>query len=441
MKLIPNTLFARSMILMIVMIILSIVAGSVLYVYFITRPSASSTADIFALHINSVHKALEVLEPDQRQPYLDELVNSGFLHVIRDGNARPGRPAEHGYEHIFLEYYPKLLFDEQAEIRFDYDDLLYSENPRIIWAKVNIDGKPIWLGSPMGKFKAPFVDNLLALLGVIFILTAIGAYIITRLVKRPLNQLVKAAKQLGSGNVPEPLEEAGTEEFRTVSRAFNRMAEDVQQLADDRNLMLAGISHDLRTPLARVRLALDMIEGKIDADRYAGMVQDIEDIDKIVGQFLTFVRDGVEEPFNYADLNELVKHVCSGYKHTGREVKQSLGRLPKVMFKSVAMQRLLMNLIDNAFQYGKHDVEIATSVNGESIILEVMDRGDGIPESKIDILKQPFTRLETSRSDTKGAGLGLAIVDRIVQWHQGDFTLQSREGGGLVVKVNLPIAP
>ncbi len=439
MKLLPNTLFARVMLLMMVMIIVSFVAGYSIYLYFIIRPSASSTADIFALHINSVHKALETMAENKRDRYLDELVRSGFLHVQRDQVTKPGRAAEIFYEKIFLEYYPKLLFDKHAEVRFDYDDLLFSENPRIIWVKVTISDKPIWLGSPMGTFKAPTTQNMLALLTLILLLTFIGAFMISRIVKRPLNKLVDAAKQLGAGNIPDALPEAGATEFKTVSRAFSKMARDVQQLAEDRNLMLAGISHDLRTPLARVRLALDMVEDKLGQDRYAGMVQDIEDIDKIVGQFLTFVRDGVDEPFSYGDVNQLVKHVCSGYKHDGKHIQLNLGKLPKVMIKSIAIQRLLMNLIDNAWNYRKQDVEVSTESQGESILIAIKDRGDGVPETEVEKLKQPFTRMDTSRTDTKGAGLGLAIVDRIVQWHHGRFDMKRRHGGGLVVEVCLPV--
>jgi len=439
MKLIPNTLFARVMLLMIVMILISFVAGYSIYLYFVVRPAASSTADIFALHVNSVYKALETMDEEKQDSYLDELSRNGFLHVQRDVAKAPGRPAEIFYENIFIEYYSKLLFDKNAEIRFDYDDLLYSENPRIIWVKVAINNKPIWLGSPMGTFKAPTMKNMLALLTLILLLTFFGAFMITRIVKRPLNKLVYAAKQLGAGDIPDPLPETGTVEFKTVSNAFNKMARDVHQLVDDRNLMLAGISHDLRTPLARVRLALDMVEDRVGRERYAGMVQDIEDIDKIVGQFLTFVRDGVDEPFSYGDINQLVEHVCAGYKHDGKHIRLNLGKLPKIMIKAIAIQRLLMNLIDNAWNYGKQNVEVETEDHGESILIAIKDRGDGVPESEMDNLRQPFTRLESSRTDTKGAGLGLAIVDRIVQWHHGRFDMKQRNGGGLIVEVSLPV--
>ncbi len=439
MKLFPNTLFARAIVVLISMIILSIVVGSMIYLYFITRPSASSTADLFSQHINSVHHALVTMEPDKRDTYINELVEKGFLAVNRDETALPGRAAEKMYEHIFLEYYPKLLLDKNAEIRFDYDDLLHSENPRIVWAKVNLGDKKIWLGTPMGDFQADFLANFIAVLAVIILLTLLGAFLISKVVKKPLKQLTHAASLLGQGKLPEPISETGTEEFKTMSKAFNKMSKDIKALDDDRNLMLAGISHDLRTPLARVRLALDMVDNKIEKNLYDGMVQDIEDIDKIIGQFLTFVRDGIDEVFSYEDVNGIVEHVATGFQLEGKKIKLALNGIENSMVKPVAMQRLFMNLINNAWHYGRQDVEVETSMRNEHICIEVKDCGDGIPESEMERLKQPFTRMDVSRSNTKGAGLGLTIVDRIVQWHNGKFDMQTRDGGGLIVSVYLPV--
>ena len=439
MKLFPNTLFARAMIVLISMIMLSIVMGSVIYLYFITRPSASSTADLFSLHINSVHYALATMEPRKRDAYIDELVKKGFLQVIRDETAQPGRGPEKYYEYIFLEYYPKRLFDKEAEIRFDYDDLLYSKNPRLVWVKVNLGDKKIWLGTPMGEFRAEWGNNLMAVLVVILLLTFIGAFFISRVIKKPLKQLTDAARLLGQGKLLEPIAEQGTDEFKTMSRTFNKMAEDIQKLADDRNLMLAGISHDIRTPLSRVRLALDLVDEKIDKNLYDGMVQDIEDIDKIVGQFLTFVRDGIDEPFSYEDINKIVEHTASGFKLENKHIELDLGQIDKSMIKPIAMHRLLMNLINNAWLYGKQDVKISTSMHGQNVFIEVKDRGEGIAEIDIERLKQPFTRQEASRANTKGAGLGLAIVDRIVTWHHGKLDLIARNGGGLLVRVTIPV--
>ena len=437
---IPNSLFSRAMLVMVSMIILSFIAGFIIFVIYFTRPMASSSADLFALQINSVYQALQDLKPEQRQPYLEKLRAEGMLHVIHNENALPGRVAERFYEHTFMEYYPQRLFDKEAVIRFEFDDVFYAETDRIVWVKVHIGDKKIWLGSPMSKFKQPFPDNLIAQIFVVLILTLLGAYLIARVVKRPLTQLVNAADELGKGNSPEPISETGTVEFRTMSRAFNKMSEDIRALDDDRNMMLAGISHDLRTPLARVRLALDMVDSNIDKKLYAGMVQDIEDMDKIIGQFLTFVRDGIDEAFAYEDINQVIEHVAKGFQLEGKPIKLNLAGIENSMFKPIAMQRLFMNLINNAWDYGRQDVEVETFMTEGSICIEVKDCGDGIPKSEIERLKQPFTRMDASRTDTKGAGLGLAIVDRIVKWHHGEMKMRIRNGGGMIVSIHLPVA-
>ncbi len=439
MRLFPNTLFARAMLVLISMIILSIVVGSIIYLYFITRPSASSTADLFSQHINSVHHALKTMQPEKRDSYINELVEKGFLAVNRDESALPGRGPEKMYEHIFLEYYPERLLDKEAVIRFDYDHLLHSENPRIVWVKVNLGDEKIWLGTPMGDFQADFLSNLIAVLVVIVLLTLLGAFLISKVVKKPIKQLTHAASLLGQGKLPEPISETGTKEFQTMSKAFNKMSNDIKALEDDRNLMLAGISHDLRTPLARVRLALDMVDNKIEKNLYDGMVQDIEDIDKIIGQFLTFVRDGIDEAFSYEDVNGIIEHVATGFNLEGKKIKLELKGIENSMIKPIAMQRLFMNLINNAWHYGRQDVEVETSMLDDQICIEVKDCGDGIPASEIERLKQPFTRMDKSRSNTKGAGLGLTIVDRIVQWHNGKLDMQTRNGGGMIVSVYLPV--
>ncbi len=439
MSLIPNTLFSRAMMVMISMIILSFIAGFFIFVIYFTRPMASSTADLFALHINSVYQALHQLNPEQRKRYLEKLESEGIVYVIHDENARPGRTAERFYERVFLEYYPQQLFDKNAEIRFDFDNVFYSEKNRLVWVKVNLGDKKIWLGTPMSKFKQPFPDNLIAQLLVALVLTLVGAYLISRVVKRPLKQLIDAADELGRGNTPAPIREEGTNEFQSMSRAFNKMSKDLKALNDDRNLMLAGISHDLRTPLARVRLALDMVDNKIEKNLYDGMVQDIEDIDKIIGQFLTFVRDGTDEAFSYEDINEIIDHVATGFQLEGKKIKLALNSIESSMVKPIAMQRLFMNLINNAWNYGRQDVEVETLMEDNHICIKIKDCGDGIPEREIERLKQPFTRMDVSRSNTRGAGLGLTIVDRIVQWHNGKLVMQTRDSGGMIVSVYLPV--
>ena len=218
------------------------------------------------------------------------------------------------------------------------------------------------------------------------------------------------------------------------------MARDVRSLDADRKLLLAGISHDLRTPLARLRLGIEMLPSGGDASLGAGMVQDIADMDAIIDQFLGYVREGSNEeaPID-TDLGAAVRAVVERYERRGQPVHAQADEMPKVRLRPLSFQRLLSNLIDNALRHGGSAVEIRAGRTGASNVqVSVLDRGPGIPEAQRARMLQPFQRIGGARTDP-GSGLGLAIVDRIARLHGGRVLLEDREGGGLKVTVELPM--
>ena len=219
------------------------------------------------------------------------------------------------------------------------------------------------------------------------------------------------------------------------------MATDLQRADTDRALLLAGVSHDLRTPLSRIRLGVEMLDDKTDASLREGMVQDVEDIDAVITQFLDFARIAAEQS-NLAelDLNELVHAVSERYQRQGKHVIARPGAVPLLKLQALAIQRLLTNLIDNALRHGGDAVEIETASDRAGVRLSVLDRGPGIPAADAERTLQPFTRLNEARS-TPGSGLGLAIVDRIAKMHGGSVNLLAREGGGLEARVEFPLKP
>jgi two-component system osmolarity sensor histidine kinase EnvZ len=217
------------------------------------------------------------------------------------------------------------------------------------------------------------------------------------------------------------------------------MSADLKRLDADRALLLAGVSHDLRTPLARIRLGLEMLGDKTDPSLMEGMVQDIADIDAVISQFLDFARVGGESVNAVdADIDEIVQGVVERYKRQGLAVSAQCGGLPPMRLKTLAIQRLLTNLVDNALRHGSQEVVIETSLHDKQARLAVLDRGPGIPAADAERMLQPFTRLNTARS-TSGSGLGLAIVDRIAKMHGGCVQLLPRAGGGLEARVELPL--
>jgi two-component system, OmpR family, osmolarity sensor histidine kinase EnvZ len=170
------------------------------------------------------------------------------------------------------------------------------------------------------------------------------------------------------------------------------------------------------------------------------MIQDIEDIDSIINQFLDFARQGANEPSHAnEDLNQIVAGVVERYVRLGTPVRLVPGTIPPMTLKPIATQRMVTNLVDNATHHGGSDVEVRTGTEGSFAVLRVLDRGPGIPPAEVPRVMQPFTRLEASRADGRGSGLGLAIVERAAQLHGGRVELRAREGGGLEAKVELPL--
>lgn len=259
---------------------------------------------------------------------------------------------------------------------------------------------------------------------------------------QPLKRLVVAARQFGQGrSVRLPLGPETPSEMAEVYRAFNQMAEDIEQGGRERELMLAGVSHDLRTPLTRLRLSLELLP-ESEREMVEDMIRDIEDMDAILDQFLAFIRDGRDEPVEEGDLTDLVREVVAPFNQTREQVRMALQPVPAMPLRRVSMKRLLGNLIDNALNHGGGSVEVASYVAGESaapyVVLSVLDRGQGIDPAEVDSIFNPFIRGDKARGG-KGTGLGLAIVKRIAAQHGGSVELRNRDGGGLEARVCLPL--
>ena len=239
-------------------------------------------------------------------------------------------------------------------------------------------------------------------------------------------------------NAP-PLPERGSPEVRKAIRAFNRMQERLRRYVDDRTMMMAAISHDLRTALTRLKLRAEFID---DDEQRAKAVADLDEMQSMLESTLAFARDeSVQEPRSRVDLAALLQSVCSDHADVGQNVKyQGPDRAP-FDGRPVALRRAFGNLIENAVRYGGEALVTLAQKDGNCRVL-VEDRGPGIPSSMRERVFAPFFRLESSRNrETGGMGLGLAVVRSVVRGHGGDIALLDREGGGLSVRVTLPSAP
>lgn len=265
---------------------------------------------------------------------------------------------------------------------------------------------------------------------------ALLAVWVSRRVTAPLGQFAAAAGRIGTDVNASPMAESGPSEIRTAARSFNRMQERIRRFVDDRTLMLAAISHDLRTVLTRLRLRVEYIE---DEEQRSKALADLNDMQTMLESTLSFAReDAAVEESTPVDISGLVQTICDEKADTGAAVSAAGHRRLVAACRPVAVRRALENLVDNAVLYGG-EATVTLSETEEGVLIEISDRGPGIPESEHEAVFAPFYRLEGSRSrQTGGTVLGLSVARTIARRHGGDITLHDRPGGGLIARFILP---
>lgn len=336
------------------------------------------------------------------------------------------------------------IFAEQmrAELGIDTQVRIRAQTPPSLWVYAPSLG-PDWIRVPLypHPLRGQRLWNLFGWFLGIGLLSTAAAWIFVRQLSAPLKRLVVVARQFGKGrSVLLPIDVDTASEIAEVYRAFNQMTDDIEQANRERELMLAGISHDLRTPLTRMRLSLALL-GE-DSELAQDMVRDIEDMDAILEQFMAFIRDGRDEPVESCDLLVLIHEVIAPYRQQGHKLALNIAPIPLIPMRRLSMKRLLVNLLENALRYGGKHVEVGVSQETleqlRHVVLTVKDRGPGIAEQELEKLFNPFIRGDHARGG-QGAGLGLAIVQRMAALHGGRVQVSNREGGGLAIKVSLPL--
>lgn len=437
MSILPRSLLARSVLLITVILI----ASQLAWIQFFRMTSAQSQSDQLASNVasvlNTVAVALDTMPAATRKKFMEKL--PAAMQNIR---LLPATTWD--MDEIAVQDSPLLAaVSEQLKRRSGGTTqalAMLEDSERALWIKIKVKEQAWWVVFPPNAFGFTATAAWVGWSLVSLALALAGGLALMLRVNRPLRALATAAQDIGAGKTPAALPEKGPSEIRTLSRAFNTMSDALKAQESNRAVLLAGVSHDLRTPLSRLRLALEISREQLDPNAREGMVQDIEDMDAIVNQFLDFAREGANESTDPgADLNAMVRSLAERYEKRGEPVRTRLGALPPLPLKPLAVQRMITNLVDNALRYGAGDVEIETAREGDAAVLSVLDRGPGIPEQEIQRVMQPFTRLEAARGEPGGAGLGLAIVDRVARMHGGHVTLAPRSGGGLEARVDLPL--
>ncbi|WP_092794919.1 MULTISPECIES: sensor histidine kinase [unclassified Janthinobacterium] len=315
------------------------------------------------------------------------------------------------------------------------------------WVSFKIDDDEYWLMLDRDRLRGLTGFQWLGWASLVSLLSLLGAAIISSLINLPLSRLTAAARDIAKGKQPAPLPEKGPIEIIEANRSFNQMVDDLKQVESDRAVILAGISHDLRTPLARMQLEVEM--ANLSDEAREGIQSDIGQMDAIIGQFLDYAKPTETSSFTDVDLSGLLNEMArEAMRLPDVKLTADIADGAHAMGNPTDLRRVLNNLIENARRYGKTpgsdvtEIDIAchvrTSHGAKKVIIEVQDHGTGVPAEKIEQLMKPFTRLDTARGQANGAGLGLAIVDRVLLRHGAELQVRNREGGGLAFQISLP---
>ena len=418
------SLFARAFLLIALLIVTAVLTSFQIYRVYEREPRSQELAQQAVSTVNLTRAALISADPFLRRQLLIELNETEGLRVYPATASEKLEPLP---EEPLLERVEQRVRRSLGEAtRFAAE----RDGEEGFWVSFYIDSDEFWVMMPWERFEPALGLQWIGWGLALVALSLAGAWLIATTLARPLAAVTRAARRIGGGEAHEPLPEEGPRELRTVASAFNRMAKSLESMERERAMVLAGISHDVRTPLSRLRLALEM--SGADPAASEAMIADIGEIDGIIGQFLDFARGENEEKEPH-DLDALAVELGEHYARIHKKVTVKTGTAAPMRFARTALRRAIANLVDNALRYAGEPVELETG----RFFVEVRDRGPGIAADEVDHAKRPFTRLDSARGGPAGAGLGLAIVERVARAHGGSLELLPRPGGGLIARLDL----
>ncbi|MHB1676112.1 MAG: ATP-binding protein [Sulfuriferula sp.] len=435
MKLWPNSLFGRTAatlgvaFLLFQTIVLAVVAITAL------APMAERSADDLAALIVLSAQTWAELPPETRPAFEQELVEHHHLRIKTIASVSD-EPADR-----FLN---SQNIEAALSRRTGQSIKLQAGKNGWVWASLQMGGHNIRVGFEKSRYNIRSPLTAVGLLSLGALLTWFTAIVTVRRITRTLAQLGAAAGQVGQGQMPQPLPETGPAELATLARAFNRMANEVQALLVNRTTLLAGISHDLRTPMARMRLALAMLPETTNPGLLNQIERDLEQMNHLIQSFLEMARGLQSEDKQKTDLRVVLNQLAEDGRLSGGYVTCQLSGPCEHEIAVQGLQRIIANLIENALRYGKSanaaasEITLTCERTEEGLSIRVMDRGPGIPADQLEAVFRPFYRLEASRNQaTGGSGLGLAIARQLAQANGWQLSLAARAGGGLVASLRI----
>lgn len=403
-------------------------------VNYLMLPMARRSADdLAALLVLSAQTWVE-LPPETRADFELELAHKHQFVLFADAAPLPPRSG----------FYPYLtLLDRALAARTGIPASIRVTNldTTWFWAEIRAGGKLIRIGFPKERLETDPPSMLLLALLATIAFTLLAALVLARRVTKPLAHFSAAARRVGEGDLPETFPETGIKELSALASTFNQMALKVRELLNNRTTMLAGISHDLRTPLARMRLAIEMLPENTDRKLVARLQHDVEEMNQLIGEFLVLSRELQKEAPQQVDIGMLLEELADNARSEGAQVEWHADDSSPISAGIMALRRILANLLGNAIRYSSNKpVEMSYSRTGDIAVIRILDSGPGIPAAELENVFRPFYRLETSRSNsTGGSGLGLAIARQLAQANGWKIELLPRSGRGTEAKLTMHV--
>ena len=431
-KIKPRSAAMRTTVLVLFVVFFSLFMSLWFFWKTLYLPEIQQHARFLAVELEMVNNPRLQIYHDEQQLDVDEWLKQRVgVEYVTDPKEFPNVK-----DKIIADFFTNRIEHQLAKELNIKDVTVYFQfkpSPRIWVQTPEMQGN--WVREPLKTYANYSPELILAwLLGIPLISAAIILTLVRQL-NRPLRRLQNAANTYSkTGKAPYLETNHGPQEIREVNQAFNHMIYTLEQTERDRQIMLAGISHDLRTPLTRIRLSAEMMPD--DDFLKEGLIYDVDDMDAILNQFISYMRDGSDEDIQNTDVNGILQELAIQFKPL--DVRYTPQTLPIIPARSLSLKRLIGNLINNSKRYGAEPIELCAFVENEHIKISVADHGEGIPEDQINDLMQPFVRGNAART-IQGSGLGLAIVKRIVDLHQGELLIHNREEGGLEAIISLPL--
>lgn len=452
--LLPRSLRTRMVLLTLGTIILVQAATFATVSYYRKQFTEEVSVELTATTIRTLRAALAEIPAEQRPDFVREASRNQWRLWARSlpADASLERRRRQQADGAHREPPPDDVrhslrsFVEALNLRLDDDTrvaLSRGPEPRLYISLIEdpdaARGYREWLVIPLDKIARPVTTPMIIVwLGgmiALLLLSAAFAFHITR----PLTRLAKAADQLAAGK-PERVVPSGPSETRSLGERFNAMLDTLAESATVQRTLLAGLPHDLKGPLSRMWLRIEMTD---DPALREGMRQDVQDMQRMIDQFIGYVRGSDQASYRYAPLplQAWLEERVTAWRHAGSDVRlvETPSQDVRLQADELALGRLIDNLITNAHSHGKPPVEIALTADDEHAVITLWDHGPGISEARRNEALRPFSRLDEARTKTGSVGLGLALADMIARAHGGTLTLGTAAEGGLEVRISLPL--